>query len=97
MLQRVLPQNWAEILNKEIYVRGVEKLMVLLLLAMAIIIPACAQKDAKSTGENVPALQPQNKSGSQSQAAAVRTASGLAYQETRVGTSGCCEVGGHQS
>jgi peptidylprolyl isomerase len=65
----------------------VEKLMALLLLAMAIIIPACAQKDAKGTGETGPAIQaPQNKPGSQSQAATIKTASGLAYQETQLGT-----------
>ena len=69
--------------------RGVEKLMALLLLAMAIIIPACAQKDAKGTGETGAALQvPQNISRSQSLAAALKTVSGLAYQDTQVGTSG---------
>lgn len=60
--------------------RGVEKIIVVLLLAVAIAIPACVQNEAKAASgagkSPIPELQ----------AKTVTTASGLAYQDAKVGT-----------
>ena len=71
--------------------RGVEKLIVLLLLAVAVVIPACSQKDAKGAGETAPqAAKP-----AAVNAQTVTTASGLAYQDVKPGT-GASPVSGKQ-
>ena len=71
--------------------RGVEKLIVLLLLAVAVVIPACSQKEAKGTAETAPqAVQP-----AAVNAQTVKTASGLAYQDVMAGT-GAVPVSGKQ-
>jgi peptidylprolyl isomerase len=54
--------------------RNVEKFIVLLLLIVAIAIPACSQKDAKSVSEKI--AEPQ-----QSAAGAVKNPSGLSYTD----------------
>ena len=67
--------------------RNVEKFIVLLLLIVAISIPACSQKEAKPTAEK----------GAETQtvAGAVKTASGLSYTDIVVGT-GAAPVSGKQ-
>ncbi|SNB45000.1 FKBP-type peptidyl-prolyl cis-trans isomerase [Geobacter sp. DSM 9736] len=59
--------------------RGVEKLIVVLLLIAGIIIPACAQKEQKPAGDN--AKQP-----AAAAQAAVKTPSGLSYVDLVTGT-----------
>lgn len=56
--------------------RGVEKIIAVLLLAVAIAIPACAQKDAQAGEAKIPEIK----------AKSVTTASGLSYQDAKVGT-----------
>lgn len=70
--------------------RGLEKLIVLLLLAVAIAIPACSQKEANGIGVAQPNARP-----AAVNAETVKTASGLSYQEVRVGT-GSAPVNGKQ-
>jgi peptidylprolyl isomerase len=60
--------------------RGLEKFIVVLLLAVAIAIPACAQKEAHAAAENPKSAIPELKAKS------VTTPSGLAYQDAKVGT-----------
>lgn len=71
--------------------RGVEKLIVLLLLAVAIAIPACSQKEAKGSGETAP----QTAQPAAVNAETIKTASGLAYQDVKPGT-GAVPVSGKQ-
>lgn len=59
--------------------RGVEKLIVVLLLAAAVIIPACAQKETKPAGEAKPA------GATATNAAVVKTPSGLSYVDIVAG------------
>lgn len=54
--------------------RGVEKVIIVLLLAVAIAIPACTQKEA-AAAEKIPAVS----------AKKVKTPSGLVYQDIKVG------------
>ena len=54
--------------------RGVEKLIIVLLLLVAVTIPACSQKEIKSGGE-------QPATGQTASAGMVTTPSGLAYQD----------------
>lgn len=54
--------------------RGVEKIIAVLLLAVAIVIPACSQKEANAAGK-IPAIN----------AKTVKNPSGLAYQDIKVG------------
>jgi peptidylprolyl isomerase len=58
--------------------RNVEKFIVLLLLIVAIAIPACSQKEAKNVTEK--------SADSQSASGAVKTASGLSYTDLVKGT-----------
>lgn len=58
--------------------RGVEKLIIVLLLLVAVTIPACSQKDTKSGGEQ-PAV-------GAAPAGMVTTPSGLAYQDLVAGS-----------
>ena len=60
--------------------RGVEKIIAMLLLAVAITIPACAQMDANAGGGPATSQIPDIKAES------VKTASGLSYQDSRVGS-----------
>ncbi len=60
--------------------RGVEKLIVVLLLAAGIIIPACSQKENKSAGESRQAGEP-----GAAPAATVKTPSGLSYVDIATG------------
>ena len=69
--------------------RGVEKIIVFILLAAAIIIPACAQKEPKQTGEAKSAATPA------ASAAAVTTPSGLGYVDLVQG-AGPSPVAGKQ-
>lgn len=69
--------------------RGVEKLIVLLLLAVAIAIPACSQKDAKVSGE----AARQTAQPAAVTAETVKTPSGLSYQDVKPGT-GAAPVSG---
>ncbi|TWJ19267.1 FKBP-type peptidyl-prolyl cis-trans isomerase [Geobacter argillaceus] len=59
--------------------RGVEKLIIVLLLLMAVTIPACYQKETKSGGEQ-PAV------GQKAPAGMITTPSGLAYQDLVAGS-----------
>ena len=63
--------------------RTIEKLLILLLLAVGIIIPACAQKESTSTPpqQNAPAAG-QHSPGTEQY---VKTPSGLSYKELNVG------------
>lgn len=67
--------------------RNVEKFIVLLLLIVAISIPACSQKEAKTVTEKV--AEPQATTG------AVKTASGLSYTDLVKGT-GAAPTSGKQ-
>mgnify|MGYP001492372497 CR=1 FL=1 len=60
--------------------RGVEKIIVVLLLAIAIAIPACAQKEATAAAETGKSRIPELN------AKTVTTPSGLAYQDAKTGT-----------
>ncbi len=68
--------------------RSVEKFIVLLLLIAAISIPACSQKEAKSTPDKGAAEVPTT-------AGAVKTASGLSYTDIVKGT-GAAPVSGKE-
>lgn len=57
--------------------RNVEKIIVLLLLIVAIVIPACSQKEAKTAAEKTTATEPQ----AATQAGAVKNPSGLSYTD----------------
>jgi peptidylprolyl isomerase len=59
--------------------RGVEKLIIVLLLLVAVTIPACSQKETKSGGEQ-PAV------GQTVPAGMITTPSGLAYQDLVAGS-----------
>ncbi len=59
--------------------RGVEKLIIVLLLLVAVTIPACSQKETKSGGE-------QPVAGQTAPAGMVTTPSGLAYQDLVAGS-----------
>ncbi|GAM08128.1 FK506-binding protein [Geobacter sp. OR-1] len=59
--------------------RTVEKVIAVLLLVVAIVIPACAQKEAQSAG-TVKSAIPELKAKS------VTTPTGLSYQDAKVGT-----------
>lgn len=60
--------------------RGVEKLVVIMLLVVAVVIPACSQKEPKGGGEQPVAAQaPQ--AGQAAPAGMITTPSGLAYQD----------------
>ena len=64
--------------------RGVEKLIIVLLLLVAVTIPACSQKETK-VGEQPAAGQPP-KAGRAAPAGMVTTPSGLAYQDLVAGS-----------
>jgi peptidylprolyl isomerase len=71
--------------------RNVEKLIILLLLAVGIVIPACSQKETKNmTTELKPAAAQQN-----SPEQYIKSPSGLAYLEIKPGT-GASPVAGKQ-
>jgi FKBP-type peptidyl-prolyl cis-trans isomerase FkpA len=67
--------------------RGVELLLVLLMLAAAVTIPACSQKDAP--------LQADRKVAFKASPAAVKTPSGLLYEELEIG-KGASPAAGRQ-
>ncbi len=60
--------------------RGVERLVVVLLLLVAVVIPACSQKEAK-TGTEQPAAGQATPTGQAATAGMITTPSGLAYQD----------------
>lgn len=62
--------------------RGVEKMIVILLLVAAIVIPACAQKESKM----VPEAQAVEKKAPVTADAKVTTPSGLGYTDLKVGS-----------
>jgi peptidylprolyl isomerase len=72
-------------LTEEGFMRNVEKFIVLLLLIVAIAIPACSQKEAKTVTER--------SAETQSPAGAVKTPSGLSYTDLVKG-SGAAPVSG---
>jgi len=57
--------------------RNVEKIIVLLLLIVAIVIPACSQKEAKTGAEKTTVAEPQ----AATQTGAVKNPSGLSYTD----------------
>ena len=59
--------------------RGVEKLIIVLLLLVAVTIPACSQKETKNGGE-------QTTTGQSAPAGLITTPSGLAYQDLVAGS-----------
>jgi len=65
--------------------RNVEKIIVLLLLVVAIVIPACSQKESKNQPEKAAATEPQaaaqGQAAAQAQSGAVKLPSGLSYTD----------------
>lgn len=65
--------------------RGVEKLIIVLLLLVAVTIPACSQKETKS-GSEQPAVGQATQAGQVAPAGLITTPSGLAYQDLVAGS-----------